>query len=635
MSKKLGVERGRNHEAVEHEKTFADTKEHKHVPGRVFEHVDATTKLITMIGGGFFNEPRYYDTNRSHVDFYSELLNNGAISSVITDSMGISEQARDVINAAHAVAQESPEDLLVIASWARDTEKGLKLRYTPQIMLALAAANASTKKFVPKYATKIIRRADEIKQVFAAFRHLFHPQNSIGHYKGSLPHCLRVALALAFTKQSLYGLLKYNTDDRPTFGDVLRMLGGSDLKRRLRQHGVEHEHYPVSKAMFNYFVNGEIGEDAPKMLKLRKEFFSLGKGDISKVSSETLSDAGLTWENVVSHFGSSKAVWELCIPLMGEMALTRNLRNFEEAKISKESWDKVYEKCTSIKDTKQLPFRFFSAEKHVSGTDAKAVTDKMLDNACMNIPELPGVTVIFVDNSGSATGTKVSGKSNLRVSDAGNILAAIVAKRFGRNAMVGVFGDCHMWVPFSPSDSCMATKKLIDDVAQRGEHEKYDAKSIIAGGYYDRGRGVGGGTETGLWVGIHDLTERKIKVDRIIIASDFCCYTKGDAVNCGHDMTKHFGAGGERATIQSMINKYRNKVNPDCWVHSINLQGYGQTQLDPKATKVQQLSGWSEQVFGLMLGAEVGTFQKEQSQQDGPTEVPTIELLREMYKVTE
>lgn len=627
MSKKLGIETARG---SIHTRSHDETTEHKHVPGRVHEVSDPTTKLITMIGGGFFNEPRYYDTNRSTVDFYSELRATGKISSVITDEMGLSEQARDVIEAAHAVANsDNPEDLLVIASWARDPEKGLKLRYTPQIMLCIAAANDATKGSVAKYSPQIIRRADEIRQVFAGFRHLFHEKVD-GLYRGGLPHCLRKALALAFANQSAYGLLKYNADDRPTFGDILLMVKGATIKKFLqKQTGKTLTHYPVGKGMFEYLVNGEIGEDAPAMLQRRKEFFALKK--IEDVTPELLKEAGLTWENIISHFGSKKEAWEMAIPLMGEMALTRNLRNFEQAKISKEAWDKVYEKCTSIQDTRQLPFRFFSAKREVSGSDAQSVADKMLDNSCMNVPELPGVTAILVDNSGSATGTAVSGKSNLTVSDAGNILSAIAAKRFGRKTLVGVFGDSAIWVPFSEADSCMAIKDKIDSVAQREDRKKNGALAIE--GHWRSGRGVGGGTETGLWCAIHDLTERKVHVDRIIIVSDMCCYTQGDAHNCGHDMNRHFGAGGDKATIQSMIDRYRRSVNSNCWVHSIDLQGYGQAQLKPSSKKTQLLSGWSEQVFGLMRGAELGDEQAQQSQDSEPVEVPTIELLRRDYAV--
>lgn len=152
----------------------AEQVAHKHVPGRAFGVGDEVTKLIHTIGGGFFNEPKYYDSNRSAANFFSELLTTGRISSTIVDEMGLTEQAREVLETAIAVANgETPEDLLVIAAWARDTKDGLKLRSTPQIMLALASAHSKTKPLVPKYARSIMRRADEIRQVFGAFRHLF------------------------------------------------------------------------------------------------------------------------------------------------------------------------------------------------------------------------------------------------------------------------------------------------------------------------------------------------------------------------------------------------------------------------------------------------------------------------------
>lgn len=627
MSKKLGIEKPKS----AHVRGREETKEHKHVPGRAYDVTDPTQKLISMIGGGFFNEPRYYDTNRSYVDFLTELRKKGCIRKTITDQMGLSEQAREVIEAMHAVAEsDNPEDLLIIAAWARDKKKGLKLRYTPQIALVLASANDKTKPHVPRYATSIMQRADEIRQVFAAFRHLFHVKEQ-GLYKGGLPRCLKKALNLALATESAYGLIKYNGEDRPTFGDVLKMVGGDAKMGRwlASQTGKTRQHWPVSKGLYDYLVNGEVTENAPDIVKARTEFFKLK--NVSDVTKELLDRAGLTWENIVSHFGSSKEVWELAIPYMAEMALVRNLRNFEQAEISKKSWDYVYEKTGSIVDTHQLPFRFFSAEREVTSTDAKSVTDRMLDNACKNLPDLPGVTVLMTDNSGSAVGCAISGKSKLRVSDAGNILEAVAAKKYGRNAMIGVFGDSFIWVPFSESDSCMAIKHRIDSKAQNEERSKNGALAISSG--YRRGRGVGGGTETGLWCGIHDLTERGIKVDRIIILSDFCCYTQGDAHNCGNNMRTYFGKDGCSATIQSMLDVYRRKVNPDLWVHSIDLQGYGQAQLRPGTKRTQLLSGWSEQVFGLIRNAEFGDEQtQQQNRQSGEkVEVPTIDLLRERY----
>ena len=49
-----------------HDAAYSETVAHKHVPGRAFEVSNPTQKLIHMIGGGLFNEPRYYETERSY-----------------------------------------------------------------------------------------------------------------------------------------------------------------------------------------------------------------------------------------------------------------------------------------------------------------------------------------------------------------------------------------------------------------------------------------------------------------------------------------------------------------------------------------------------------------------------------------
>jgi hypothetical protein len=612
-----------------HDRADGEQVAHKHVPGRAYELSDPVTKLIHTIGGGFFNEPKYYDSNRSFAAFYAELLATGRISSKFVDEKGLTEQAREVLETATAVANgASPEDLLVIAAWARDTENGLKLRSTPQIMLALAAAHAKTKPFVAKYATAIMRRADEIRQVFGAFRDLFmaappgeHPRQ----HCGSLPHALRKALSRALAQQSDFALLKYNGSDRPTFADVLKMVGGSKKigKYLEKVTGEKRPNWPVSKAMFEHLVNGRYVEMLPPILEARKRFFETK--EVSAVALDMVKAAGLTWENVISHLGSSKEVWELCIPIMGEMALTRNLRNFEQAAISASAWDQVYEKLLAVEDTVQLPIRFFAAEREVSSTEAKTLLGKLLDRAVEKVADLPGATMVLADNSGSAVGCAISGKSKLRVSDCGNMLEAILAKKLGRRAIIGVFGDSMIWVPVTQADSCLSIKSRIDAIAQTEERSNHGALAIPQ---FKTGQGVGQGTETGLWFGLDDLTKRKIHVDRMVFLSDLCCYTQGDdgtAKNCGVNMEEYFG---KKTTMQSMVDRYRQAVNKDCFVYSVNLNGHGQSQLRPHDERTHLLSGWSEKLLSMIRALEAGRTERPQPS----VEVPTVEILRARYQ---
>jgi hypothetical protein len=609
-----------------HDRAHSESVDHKHVPGRAYEVSNPVEKLIHIIGGGFFNEPKYYDTNRSSAAFQAELRANGCISSVIKDEMGLSEQAQEVIETAHAVAEgdyegADPRDLLVVAAWARDTQDGLKLRTTPQILYTIAASHERTRPYIHLYGTDIMKRPDEVCQVFAGYRHLFQKGEG-GRHKGSLPHRLRRGMERALANFNNYQIIKYSAKQpRPNLADVLKMLNG-------------RSDYPLSKGLFNYVVNDKIDENSPDMLRARKEFFELE--DFEGVTPQLIERANLTWENVLSKFGEKgnpkPEVWETIIPYMGETALLKNLRNFEQAGISRASWDQVTEKLLSAEKTKQLPFNFLAANNAVTSTEAKTIVGLKLDQACENIPDLPGETVIFTDNSGSATGCAVSGKSTMRVSDAGNVLQAIAAKKLGSRAHLGVFGDSFMWVPFSQADSCMSIKEKIDRYALKDERSTHNA--LAATGHwsrFERGPGVGGSTETGLWFGIDDITRRRVKVDRIVLLSDLCCYTQGD-INCGVNMSEYFG---RNATVQSMIDKYRQQVNPDVKVYSINLAGYEQAQTQSDKNS-HLLSGWSENIFKVIRQLEDGDpEQGGQGEQQEDVNLPTLEALRAKYQKEE
>src|SRR5580704_11977217 len=175
---KFGLEKGTIHDRAADEQVA-----HVHVPGKAYNVADPVTKLIDTIGGGFFNEPKYYDTNRSYAEFMIELLSTGKIASTIKDDQGLTEQAREVLETATAVANgDTPEDLLIVAAWARDTENGLKLRTTPQIMLALAAAHPKTKACITNST------AQRFFLVYATQISYLHPEQLTCSCT-SMPHC--------------------------------------------------------------------------------------------------------------------------------------------------------------------------------------------------------------------------------------------------------------------------------------------------------------------------------------------------------------------------------------------------------------------------------------------------------------
>jgi hypothetical protein len=97
--------------------------------------------------------------------------------------------------------------------------------------------------------------------------------------------------------------------------------------------------------------------------------------------------------------------WKLFIQNgMGYMALLRNLRNFDEAKISPDVVKHVKAVLADedeVKRSRQFPFRFYSAFKATEGNHWKTALGAGLQYSLANVPVLDGGTLILGDMSGS------------------------------------------------------------------------------------------------------------------------------------------------------------------------------------------------------------------------------------------
>ena len=57
-------------------------------------------------------------------------------------------------------------------------------------------------------------------------------------------------------------------------------------------------------------------------------------------------------------------------------------------------------------------------------------------------------------------------------------------------------------------------------------------------------------------------------------------------------------------TCQSFVDIYKEKINPNLWIHAVDLQGYGTQQFIGKNTNI--IAGWSERVLEFINLAESG-----------------------------
>lgn len=149
---------------------------------------------------------------------------------------------------------------------------------------------------------------------------------------------------------------------------------------------------------------------------------------------EVLKAAGMTWEKLSAWLAGpmDAEAWESIIPSMGYMALLRNLRNFDEAGISKAAIQAVKAKLADPEEvarSRQFPIRFFSAWKAVASMHWGDALEEAFQLSIKNIPAIPGSSLILVDCSGSMED---------RVSDRSEVLRCELAGVFG----VGIAVRC-------------------------------------------------------------------------------------------------------------------------------------------------------------------------------------------------
>lgn len=271
------------------------------------------------------------------------------------------------------------------------------------------------------------------------------------------------------------------------------------------------------------------------------------------------------WETELSARGNTKEVWEELIEenRIGYMATLRNLRNIINAAPS--NIQKVYDKLANKEEvlkSKQLPFRFLSAYKNLPSGATTKVRDA-LEDACEysidNLPKIPGKTVIAIDTSGSMWST-ISYKSDVRC-DQIALMLGLMANKLCEEAIVYAFD----------------TKIGELTVSHRSGIIQTTLSPLFGGG----------GTD--LTLPLRRMINNDIVADRLIMISD-------NEINSSW--------GGFAKTCQPYADQYCDQVNPDLWVHAIDLQGYGTQQFIGDKTNI--IAGWSEKILEFIMLAEQG-----------------------------
>lgn len=422
---------------------------------------------------------------------------------------------------------------------------------------------------------QVCQRADEPGELKAYYSSTF----------GSLPKPVKRGLGDAANRlYSEYSVMKYDTDSHPVrFANILNLthvqpkyIPWTDTSDFENEEEFIATAAVNKQALFKYILDrvydNEVDYRNLPMITANKQFRKDAAEDPKVILDATrVKAAGMTWEALVSMAGTKlpkNKVWEAIIPSMGIMALIRNLRNFEEAGISKDSQNYIISKITDSKviaKSRQLPFRFLSAYKNVNSLHYKAALETAIDLSCQNVPVLDGKTLVLCDLSGSMD-SRTSDHSDMSRREVAALFAAILANRNPHGVTVVAYGNSSKIITMNPGESILPFSQRITALQYQ----------------------VGGGTNT--YGAVRD-NYVKGGHKRVIIITD--------------EQTSYNPYSYSRARSSGSAS-LGDLCYPKTWMYSFNLAGYKVSQMETGQNRRYQLGGLTDTTFKQIPWLEMG-----------------------------
>ena len=304
------------------------------------------------------------------------------------------------------VAVKDPAWTAAFLAWLR-TEGNIR---TASVVGAVEAADALVKAGIPggrQIVASVLQRADEPGEAVAYWL-------ATRGRKVLMPKAIKRGIADAAERlYTEFSFLKYDSERAGVrFGDVIDLVHpdpSQGWRSELFRYAIEKRH--------NRGI--EPGENLVMVRAARELRARFEENPRVLLDADALKAAGFTWEDALSLAGTKldKAeIWKSVLPTIGYMALIRNLRNLDEAKVSDKD---VAEAIARIQDpeqvakSRQLPYRFYSAYKNAPSLRWGHALDVALNLSLQNIPVLGGRTLILIDTSGSMSGTNASARSTM------------------------------------------------------------------------------------------------------------------------------------------------------------------------------------------------------------------------------
>ena len=486
--------------------------------------LDPITRLRVAASSCFFGEPQYYrrDEKDTRPSRHAMPVSNQDM-----------RRLRQLLGALEptewsGVTPAERMEMAIDAALDFDVERTLQeavrlrteayIRTTPQVILVRAANHAKAKGtgLVRKYAPTIIARADE-PSVGLAYQ--------LWRYGKPIPNSLKKAWRDALQGAKVYHLAKYRMDSR------------------------------VVKTV-----------DVVNLVHAKSDA-------VDSLSKRNLKQNGTTWESILSGRGANKNSWRRALPVMGHMALLRNLRNLMSSGVSTQKI--VAQLRNGAKTGKQLPFRYYSAYRALktAGVAPGVVLDAVEECLMLSLKNLPtfrGRVMSLCDNSGSARGAATSSMGTMQISTIAN-LQAVLTGMVSEDGHVGVFGDKLDTFAIRPNSS----------VFDQLEHAE------------EKGKRVGAATENGVWLFWNEAIRSRQRWDHVFVYSDMQAGHGGLFGKSPVDYAQ-FTWGTRHIDVAKLVAEYRRQVNPKVHVHLVQVAGYQDTLMPEHYDRTTILGGWGD-----------------------------------------
>lgn len=381
--------------------------------------------------------------NRAGQQAFSRSLEEDTLAVLTTQTLsntfyvGQKDLAKEMVEVLRNMSAKDPEFLAKALIYARN--KGL-MKLAPTVGLAVLSENKTDKgkAAFSKAFRHVIRIPDDLREFVELIR-----TGSFGGKK-ALMGVRKIVVQNWLRHMSEYHGLKYGSANSEgiTLRDILRLTHPLpkvlDRNKDAKGESYDRLRNGAQAELFGWLVKGweSVGEKpSPTNAKIWA-FEKIKHSEDEKEIISLVKKYKLPWEVVVPSVQKmTKGIWTALLDGMPYMALLRNLNTLERHEVLKD--DAIVKDIAkrlsdpdAVAKCKQLPFRFFNAEKAYKGPRliVDAIHDAM-EQSFVNMPEIKGMKIGISPDSSGSMGSKVSEKGDATYADVANIFAAALFKK--------------------------------------------------------------------------------------------------------------------------------------------------------------------------------------------------------------